>query len=264
MTKLLKTAAILATLAVSANANAGLVTTIDLFSTPQTKLTDGLVDGAGVFSQASTVGTDIIGGYRDLGVEVLNQSPSNPGGETSIKVAGGALTFNNDSQTGGRGLVRWDGAAAATSFADPTSFGLGVALNPFGTNFELKTIFSDGGFKFELGAFTSTTQWSKVTLTAHAVNPAVLPDGVSSYIPLLGFLACGYNDGSISVACGVGGAVDWSNLGALQAIIDPTGTSTSVDLTLNQVTVVPEPGTLALAGLGLLGIASLRRKRVTK
>lgn len=264
MKKILKTAAILATIAASASANAALIQTIDLFDTSQTRLIDSVVDGSGLFSQVSTGGTDIIGQYRDLGVEVLNQDPFNPGGFASIQVAGGALSFNTDSITGGRGLVRWDGSAAATSFSDPTSFGLGAAFNPLGTSFELKTIFSDGGFLFELAAFTSSTQWSKVTLTASAVDPKVVPDGVASYIPLLGFLNCGFNAGGITVVCGSGGAVDWSNLGALQAIIDPLGTSIAVDLTLNQVTTVPEPGTLALAGLGLLGIASLRRRCAAK
>lgn len=260
MKKLLSTMAVAAALTASASASA---VTIDLFTTDQATLSDTTTGSSAMFSQQSTAGTDIIGGYRDLGVNLV--SSTIPGNSADIGVAGGYLSFSTDSLAAGSALIRWDGSKAATSFDDTdvdyTGLG-GLDLgNAFLSSFELTIAFADAGFEFVLVAWTDADHWSKVTVTslAHAVPG-------TSYIPFLAFLDCDNTiPGAVTECAGSVGdwnPVDFSKVGALEAIIDPDGKYVSLDLAINSVTtVIPEPGSLALAGLGLMTLGAIRRRR---
>jgi hypothetical protein len=288
MHKLTRVCAAAAALLVGGAANADVV--IDLFDVLQ----DPLVVTAGTdegpkWSQVGNVGeTSIFGGFRDLGIGfVPGNSTSTPGNASVGVVAGlGAglghsfLSIANDPGVSSTAIVRWDGAQAgagsitdafgapdggtATNSVDHNGIGLPMG-NPLTDFFEVLVISSDLGFTFTIELYTSDTQWSSITFTANAYAESF--PGEATYIPLAGFLDCDNLVPGPITTCGADGAVDFSNVGAMQLIVDPLGSQADIDLRLNQVTTVqvPEPGTMALVGLGLLGAAgfSARRRKVS-
>jgi len=257
------TAAALLTL--SAGAQAGI---IDLFSTDQANLSDATT-GDGGLSSSVIGGLDILGGERDLYVELLSRDAATPGATADLGVAGGALTFSVDAIASGKGVVQWDGLDGS----DALAYNLGgIDLTDGGdlSAFSVETLFSDLGYEFVIGAYTDADNWTEITFSATAVNAPT-----TSEIAFSGFnnaFLCGAVNpvpGVKSIVCGDGGTshaapVDFTNLGALQFIIDPLGGAVAVDLTLDSIRTVPEPSVLGLMGAGLLAgglVGRARRKK---
>ena len=255
------TAVAVAALTMVGGVQAATVATIDLFSTFQADVIDTTANGISVSSEVgSNVDATILGGFREL---IISQTIHQRTTSTStLGVNSGFLNMSNSAGTASTGTVRWDGQSAVTGGAINVTGLMGEDIgNVFTDFFELQVDFADGAYFFRIDAYTSATQWSSVQIAA---NQHALP--ITTFIPLLAFLDCTNavppGPPMVTVTCGAGGAVDFDNLGALQAVIDVNGTATNLDLSLNLVTVVPEPNAIALVGLALIGagVASRRRK----
>jgi hypothetical protein len=252
--------------ALSSGANA---LALDLFTAAQGFYTDttetagdtDFVIASGVGGSTGTGIASILGGNRDMFVSLLESpDPDNVNATIGVSSAGvGFLSFSVDADANARGQVQWDGGTDQTTAIDYTGL-MGVDLSSFG-NIAVDILFSDAGFNFEITIFTDDDEFTRISFvsSAHASPTTTL-------IPLAAFAdptLCGDANpapGVLLVTCGLGGEADLSNVGAIVLDLDRFGGSTSIDLRLDNITFVPEPGSVALLGAGLLGLFGLGRR----
>lgn len=212
---------------------------IDLFSLGQAQLIDSSPGDGGLSSSVGD-GTDmtLLGGARDIYVELLTQDPANPNAKAKLGVGGGALSLSISSLATGTGTVQWDGPDNSIAL-DPTGLG-GIDLTGGGvvSEFDVTTLFSDQGFEFVITAWTDASHWTSISFVSSVVSVPT-----TSTIDFNGFTTpslCGAvnpSPGVNSITCAPGDQpADFTNLGALELKIDPSGGTVSVDLTLDSIT----------------------------
>lgn len=256
--------AVAATIAAFSASVASADVVIDSFTTNQGPITVSTAIGTGGspissgWNAVSTTGTDILGGSREL----MIVKTFGTGTQTiTANVSDGVLNYSVDSLAKGTGYLRWDGMADGLA---------GYGLNADFTqekSVSLWVDFSDADYQFTVGLFTSANQWSIFNGTADSVGDVgsgAIWSSPHEFTFGLGLFQAAFGDPSTGVGymtCGTGGCVDLANVNAIEAVIDPNAKRTALDLTLNNVNLVPEPASGALAALGLGGLFALRRKK---
>ena len=254
--------------------------TVDLFTDPAAGQTASTETIGAFDSNQAGVFASILGGSRDISVTKLTDTFGLPtSGAAAVSVGAGSLTIDNATGVTSRSVITWDGAnVAGNDGASVLSTGLGgvdLTLNGAINTFLADVQYADLGFNYKIRLWDM--DGSMATLTAGVQFPV---DPLLNYVAPYAFdwfnLANGnYCAGGPAIPCdpftqlsfniargGNMGDIDFTKIGAMQMVFDNVGVM-SADFALGKVRAqVPEPSTLALLGLGLLGLGVTARRKL--
>lgn len=239
MTKISKFAAAVTLAVAAAGAQAAFV--IDDFSAPQALITDLTTGDGGVWA-VQTASASILGGYRDLYVEKSSSAADDGFLGVRAGVNNGILNYSQDTGQGATGFVRWDGIATGGAI-DTSGLG-GIDLSTAGVAIRVEVISADLNFPLTFNVWTDGDNDNVFTLSSltklAGPGPGIFDFMFTDFV-----------------------GADFSRVGALELVLNNSAV-VDLDIRIDLIQAVPEPGTLALVGATLLGLGAARRRAAKK
>lgn len=181
--------------------------------------------------------------YRDIFVQKNGQASTNPNQGVSgfVNAIDHQLSYNQDSLQWGFAKFWWAGESAKSDATPWTTEIFDISTNPTGAfNFAYT---SDGALQIDITIYDVSGNSTTTTFNTIDTNGG----WVNEYI--------GFNEFTF------GGTFDPTSIGAVLVHMNVNNSSATATIDLTIGPAIPEPATIALIGLGLLGAGIAKRRR---